>query len=318
MKKINLRIFIVIGLIFVFVFSFFCKGDQPDKRKIAFVVTTLGNPFFVDMTEAAKEEIERHPDFELIIHAPERGTGEDIERQLQIIESLIAQKVNLINVVPADSKGIISVILKANEADIPILIIDNKIDRDLAIERGAKTAGFIGSDNYMGGQLAAEYIIKKLNYEGNVAILEGVSGVDAAIDRKQGFIDYVKEYEGINVVASLPADWSREKGLNVTQNVLLANPDLNAIFASNDEMALGAIQAITAENIQNQIFVVGFDAIDDALDAIKNGLLDATIAQQPREMGKLAVKKGIDLLNGIKIEKEIMTELKLITKSNYK
>ncbi len=286
---------------------------KGDTKKIGFVVTTLSNPFFVDMTEAAKAEIKNHPGYEIIVQAPERGAT-DVERQIQIIENLITQKVDAICVVPADSKSIIESIKKANKAGIPFLNIDNKVDLTLAKERNALIATFIGSDNYLGGKLAGEYITKGLNGKGKVAILEGVSGVEAAIDRKSGFLDYVKEHSGIEVVASQPADWSREKGLNVFQNILQANQNINALFACNDEMALGAIQAIKTAGKTGSIIVVGFDATNDGLAAVENGSMAATIAQLPSEMGKIGVLKAIDLINGKSIIKEIPTEVKLIVK----
>lgn len=299
-------------VVILLVSTFGCKRKEATK-KIGFIVTTLGNPFFVNMIEAAEEEVAKHENIKLLIHAPERETGGDIERQIQIMENLIAQKVDIICVVPADSKGIISAIRKANEAKIPVLNIDNKIDRDLASERGVYVAGFIGSDNYSGGKIAAEYIVKRLNSTGEVAILEGVSGTDAARDRKAGFIDYVKDYPGVKIVASQPADWSREKGLNVFQNISQANPEVQALFACNDEMALGAVQAIKSEKKEGRIIVVGFDAIDDALEAIKNGTMDATVAQQPKEMGKLAILRAIDVLNKKEIPPIFLTDLKLVT-----
>jgi ribose transport system substrate-binding protein len=315
MKKIRLGFGLGLLILSTIFFSFSCTEKQQ-KKKIGFIVTTLNNPFFVDMTEGAKKEAQKYPDIELIIQAPERGTGEDIDRQIQIMENMISQKVALICVVPASSKGIISAIIKANAANVPILNIDNKIDNELAAQRGARIAGFIGSDNYGGGKLAGEYIAARLDKKGKAAILEGVSGVDAAIDRKAGFMDYIKDYPNINVVASQPADWSREKGLNVFQNMLQAFPDIQAVFACNDEMALGAIQAIKLAKKEGKIIIVGFDAIKDALDAVKAGTLDATIAQQPDEMGKMAIDNAINLLNNIQINQLIKTELRLIIKKD--
>lgn len=306
----------IISIVFVFLL-FVVIGCQSkrDNKKIGFVVTTLSNPFFIDMTEAAKEEAKKHPGIEIIIQAPERGAT-DVERQIQIVENLITQRVDALCVVPADSRSIISTIIKANQAGIPFLNIDNKVDLDLAVQRNAKIATYIGSDNYLGGKLAAEYIVKKLNGKGKVAILEGVSGVEAAIDRKGGFMDYVKEYSKIEVVASQPADWEREKGLNVFQNILQANPEVEALFASNDEMALGAIQAVKIANREGKIIVIGFDATKDGLDAVKNGSLEATVAQLPSEMGKLGVLNAIKVLKGNKIEDHIPTEVKLMTSNN--
>lgn len=309
----NQSIAIVLLMIFMSITCFQGCSKKKDVKKIGFVVTTLSNPFFIDMTEAAKAEIKNHPGFEIIIQAPGRGAT-DVERQIQIVENLITQKVDAICVVPADSKSIIESVLKANKAGIPFLNIDNKIDFELAKERNAVVATFIGSDNYLGGKLAGEHIATVLNGKGKVAILEGVSGVEAAIKRKAGFVDYVKDHPEIEIVASQPADWDREKGLNTFQNMLQANPDVKALFACNDEMALGAVQAIKAAGKEGQIIVVGFDATKDGLAAVENGSMAATVAQLPSEMGKMGILNAINILEGKSVEKDIPTEVKLITR----
>jgi ribose transport system substrate-binding protein len=291
----------------------FASTRKAQVRTVAFVVTTLSNPFFVDMTDGAREEAKKHPEIRLVIQAPERGAT-DIERQTQIVENLVTQKVDAICIVPADSRSILPAIAQANRSLISVLNVDNRIDVDLAKADNIHIATYIGSDNYLGGKLAAEYIVKQLNGRGKLAVLEGVSGVDAAIKRKAGFMDYVKDYPGITVVASQPADWDREKGLNVFQSVLEAHPDLDALFASNDEMALGAIQAIKAARKEGKMIVVGFDATKDGLEAVKAGTMNGTVAQQPALMGQTCVLKASELISGKSIEPYIGTEVKLITR----
>jgi ribose transport system substrate-binding protein len=305
------RSIISVVLVFLLFVVIGCQSKR-DNKKIGFVVTTLSNPFFIDMIEAAKEEAKKHPGIEIIIQAPERGAT-DVERQIQIVENLITQRVDALCVVPADSRSIISAIIKANQAGIPFLNIDNKVDLELAEQRNAKIATFIGSDNYLGGKLAAEHIVNKLNGKGKVAILEGVSGVEAAIDRKGGFMDFIKKYPNIQVVASQPADWEREKGLNIFQNILQANPNVQALFACNDEMALGAIQAIKTASKEGKIIVVGFDATKDGLYAVKNGDMEGTVQQLPGEMGKIAIKNAFKVMIGEPIQDHIATAVKLIT-----
>lgn len=305
---------LAIGFLAALIFTTigFLGCTKNNNKKIAFVVTTMSNPYFVDMIEGAQKEIDKHSGFELIVQAPEKGAI-DVERQIQIIENLITQKVQAICVVPADSKSILPVIAKANKAGIPVLNIDNKIDFELAKKDNIGVETFIGSDNYLGGKLAAEFITKKLNGKGKVVILEGVNGVEAAIQRKGGFLEYINNYPGIQVVASQPADWDREKGLNVFQNILQAHPDVQALFACNDEMALGAIQAVKAARKEG-VVIVGFDATKDGLAAVKAGSMAGTVAQLPVEMGRIAVQKTIDILNGKSVETNIPTEVKLVTK----
>lgn len=285
------------------------NGVLQAKRKVGFVVTTLSNPFFVDMVDGAKQEAQKHPDIELLVQAPEKAS--DNERQIQLVENLISQKADLICVVPADSKSIVTAIVKANAAKIPVIVVDNKIDHDAATKADATIAGYIGSDNFSGGRLAGEFVAQKLGGQGKVAILEGVSGVEAGIKRKDGFLSVVKQSPGIQVVASQPADWDREKGLNVFQAIFQAHPDLKALFACNDEMALGAIRALKPPRA---VIVVGFDATKDAVEAVNKGDLDATVAQVPTEMGKQAIANAARVMKGESIPVSQETPLKLIVK----
>jgi ribose transport system substrate-binding protein len=288
--------------------------QRESKQRIGFVVTTLANPYFVDMTNAAKQEAHKHPDVDLIVQAPDIAT--DTDRQIQIVEDLITQHVKAICVVPADSKSIVRVIAKANQANIPFLVLDNKVDEKVARDAGVTITSFIGSNNFLGGQLAGQFLGKQLNGKGKVAILEGITGVEAAVQRKSGFLDALKAFPQIQVVASQPADWDREKGLNVTQSIMQANPKLDGIFACNDEMALGAVRAIKGAGAKRKPFVVGFDAIQDALVAVKAGDMAATVAQLPAEVGRLGVATAVDKIEGHPIPASIPTEVKLITAEN--
>jgi ABC-type sugar transport system substrate-binding protein len=278
-------------------------------KKIALVTTNLTNPFFVDMVAGARAELSKHPGYQLIVQAPEKSS--DVERQIQILENLAAQKIDVLCVDPADSKGIISTLRQFNSAGIPIIIVDVKLDPQRVKELGVHSDGFIGSDNFAGGELAGRFVVKQLHEQGRIAILEGLSGVEAAANRKVGFLSAFKQAPGIQVVASLPADWEREKGMNVFQGILQAHPDLDAVFACNDEMALGAARVPHAAH---KLLFVGFDATDEARQAVKSGILDATVAQEPKEMGRLAVKNAIKLLEGKTIRPQIETPLELITR----
>ena len=162
--------------------------------------------------------------------------------------------------------------------------------------------------------MAAEYVGKRLNGKGTVVMLEGIAGTSAARDRGKGFRDGLKKYPGITLVASQTADFDRAKGLQVMENILQAQKKVDAVFAQNDEMALGAVQAIGAAKRDKETFVVGFDAIADALKAVQGGKLAATIAQQPREMGRLAVEAAAKALGGQKLPKFTPVPLKLVTK----
>jgi ribose transport system substrate-binding protein len=296
----------------VFLGQLGCHRQQGIR--IGFVVTTLSNPYFVTMVNAAKVEAAKTPGVQLIVQAPDQAV--QVGQQIDDVDNLIAQHVDVLCIVPADSKGILPAIAKANQAGIPVLILDNRIDQDLAAKEGVHTVTYIGSDNFVGGKMAGQYMISKLPHGGDVAILEGVSGVDAAIQRKAGFLEALASAPQLHVVASQPADWDREKGLNVFQNMLQAHPNIKGVFGSNDEMALGALQAIQTAGKGHKIVIVGYDAIQDSLSSIRNGEMDATIAQMPDQVGQLGVQYALQVTQGKSIPLNIPTEVRLITRES--
>lgn len=305
----------IIAVAAFFICKMYCGkgGTETKKTKIAFVVPTLENPFFVDMTNSAKAKAATMENVEVIIQAPQKV--EDALGQNQMIENLITQKVDAICMVPTNSESIIPVIKKANAANIPVINIDNKVNMKLADTVGAVISSYIGSDNFDGGKLAGQYIIEKLGGKGQVAILEGVSGNDAAIKRKAGFLEALKSAPGITVVSSQVANWNREQAFTIFQNVLKSNPGLNAVFACNDEMALGAYAALEQAKIpKSKMVIVGFDAVKEAVDAVNSGKIDATIAQQPALMGEQGLQLALDALAKKSINKNNSTELKVIKK----
>ncbi len=286
------------------------SGGAP---KIAFVMKTANNPFFIEMQKGA-EDTAKKLGVSLIVQAADREV--DVEKQMQIVENLIQTKVAALCVTPSGSREIVPAIDKANRAGIPVLIIDTRVDAKALAESKGKVAAFIGSDNYEGGKLAGEFIAKKLGGKGKVAVLEGIPGHETGDSRLRGFRDAIKSAPGIEVVASQTANWERDQGFNVFQNILQSHPDVQAVFACSDLMALGAIEATAAAKRTGQIIVVGFDASDEAREAIGRGTMDATVAQSPAMMGALAVENAYHLIKGEAIKEEIVVPIKLITKEN--
>lgn len=308
----------VILLISLSIIFITCQRNQKttvEAPTIALVMKTLNNPFFIDMQRGA-EEAAQQLSINLIAQAPEREL--DVEKQMQIIENLIQRKVDVICVVPSGSREIIPAILKANRAKIPVLAVDTRVDSVALKEASGQVITFIGSDNIDGGRIAGKYIVEKLNGDGKVAILEGIPGHETSDARRQGFHDVVDNEPGIEIVASQTANSEREQGFNVFQNILQSHPEVQALFAINDIMALGAIEAITAMNRTGEIIVVGFDAIADARDAILKGTMAASIAQHPFEMGKLAIENAYHIINGKTIPDYIPVSIELITKEKLK
>lgn len=286
-------------------------AGNSDSKVIALVVKTLNNPFFIDMEKGA-EEAAAELGVKLIVQAAEREV--DVEMQMQIIENLIQRKVAAICVSPSGSREIIPAIIKANKAGIPVLTVDTRIDTTALKEAGGTVVTFIGSDNYQGGVIAGEYILELLNSKGNIAILEGLPGHETGDQRLSGFHAAIDDVEGIEVVTSQTANWERGKGYIVFQNILQAHPEVDALFACNDIMALGAAEAISAVGKTGKIIVVAFDAVEDAKIAILNGQMNASIAQYPSEMGRQAVINAVKVINGEDIPDYIPIKIELITK----
>lgn len=290
------------------------RGSQAEDGRptIALVMKTLNNPFFIEMERGAREAAERLK-VNLIVQAADREL--DVERQMQICENLIQRKVDVLCVTPSGTREIIPAIVKANASDIPVIIVDTRVDLEALAAAGGKTASFIGSDNYDGGNIAGKFLAEQLNAQGKVAILEGIPGHETADSRRQGFLDAIALSPGIEVVTSQPANWERDQGYNVFQNMMQAHPDINGLFAASDLMALGAMEAIAAAGKTGQITIVGFDALDEARAAIDNGSMAGTIAQHPDEMGKTAIEYAHQLLQGESIPDHLAVSIELITQA---
>ena len=284
-------------------------GGSADKPTVALVVKTLNNPFFIDMQKGA-EEAAKKAGVTLVVQAAEREV--DVERQMQIIENLIERKVNALCITPSGSREIVPVIVKANKAKIPVIIVDTRADEKALAAAGGKVETFIGSDNYDGGKIAGAFLAEKLGGKGNVAVLEGIPGHETGDSRLRGFREAIAKSPGIKIVASQPANWERDQGFNVFQNILQANPNINGLFTCSDLMALGAMEAIAAAGKTGKIVVVGFDALPEARAAIQKGTMAATVAQFPMRMGATAVENAAKLLRGEKIEAFTPVSIELV------
>jgi ribose transport system substrate-binding protein len=181
-----------------------------------------------------------------------------------------------------------------------------------------RTETFVGSDNYEGGRLAGEYLVKVTGGKARVGILEGIPGHETGDSRLRGFRDAVKTTPGITIVASQPANWERDQGFNVFQNMLQAHGDIDSVFACSDLMALGALEAIAAAGKTGRIKVIGFDALDDAKKAIRAGTMEASVAQFPSEMGRAAVESAVRVIRGEPVPADIKVKLELVTRQLLK
>ncbi|WP_054023178.1 ribose ABC transporter substrate-binding protein RbsB [Bacillus sp. FJAT-28004] len=278
---------------------------KTEGIKIGLAVSTQSNPFFVTLKEGAQTAATAGSAELITVDAQD-----DAAKQASSIEDLIQQKVDVIIINPTDSAAIVPAVESANAAGIPVITVDRTSD-------GGKVTTHIASDNKAGGVLAAKFIAEQLGGTGKVVELEGIPGSSAARERGAGFNEEIAKSSGIQIAAKQPADFDRAKGLTVTENILQGNKDIKAIFAHNDEMALGALKAIEAAG-KSDILVVGFDATDDAVKEVFAGKLSATVAQKPDMMGILAVQTAIKIAKGETVEASIPVELDLITKDSAK
>ncbi|ACT02613.1 ribose ABC transporter substrate-binding protein RbsB [Paenibacillus sp. JDR-2] len=274
-------------------------GGDVKNMKIGLSVSTLNNPFFVSMKEGVVAEAKKHGIETIVVDAQN-----DSAKQSNDVDDLMQKGVNVLLINPTDSAAISTVVQSANELGIPVITLDRSAD-------SGNVEALVASDNAKGGRMAAEYIEKLLGKGAKVVELEGVAGASATRERGKGFHELADT--DLKVVAKQTADFDRTKGLNVMENLLQANPDVQAVFAHNDEMALGAIEAIRSSG--KDIPVIGFDGNEDALKSIAEGKLTATVAQQPELIGQLAVQAAYDVLQGKKVEKSIPAPLKLVTKN---
>jgi ribose transport system substrate-binding protein len=313
MKKV--LVLLVLAALFMGLVGCQRGGEQAGggRQRIALVMKTANNPFFIEMQKGA-EEAAKKLNVELVVQAAEREV--DVEKQMQIVENLIQTRIAALCVTPSGSREIVPAIDKANRANIPVVIVDTRVDAKALSESGGKVATFIGSDNYEGGKIAGEFLAKRLGGKGKVAVLEGIPGHETGDSRLRGFRDALKATPGIEIVASQTANWERDQGFNVFQNILQSHPDVQAVFACSDLMALGAVEAIAAAKKTGQIAVIGFDATSEARDAIVKGTMDGSVAQSPAQMGALAVENAVKLLKGEPVQPEFVVSIKFITKEN--
>lgn len=276
-------------------------GDAAgsEGKTIGFVVSTQTNPFFVSLKNGVEKKAA-----ELGYEVITIDAQDDPAKATAGMEDLITKNVDIIIVNPTDSDAIVTAVESANDADIPVLTVDR-------MSNGGEVVSHIASDNEAGGQQAGEFIIEQIGEGTKVVELEGVPGANSAIERGKGF-EAALEGKDIEVVAKQTANFDRTQGLDVMENILQSQPEIDAVFAQNDEMALGALEAIEASG--RDILVVGFDATDDAVKSVEDGKLAATIAQKPELMGETVVEVAAKYLDGETVEDFVPVELELIKK----
>ncbi|WP_065964514.1 substrate-binding domain-containing protein [Curtobacterium sp. UCD-KPL2560] len=275
-------------------------GASGDKVTLA--LSTLNNPFFVEVRNGAQAEAKK-----LGVQLDVVDAQNDSAQQANQLQTASAGSTKAVIVNPVDSDAVGSSVKALNKADIPVVAVDRTVN-------GADVDSFIASDNVAGGEQAAEDLAKAIGEKGTILVLQGQAGTSASRDRGEGFAEGLKKFPNITVVGSQTANFDRATALDVTTNLLQAHPDVNGIFAENDEMALGAIKALGSK-AGSSVKVVGFDGEADGIEAIENGTLAATVAQQPAKLGALAVEQAVDAIKG-KAKKTVQVPVVTVTKSN--
>ncbi|HOI22378.1 MAG TPA: ribose ABC transporter substrate-binding protein RbsB [Spirochaetales bacterium] len=275
-----------------------CGRDaKASAKKIGLAISTLNNPFFVTLKDGASAKA-TELGYELVV----TDAQDDPAKQAGQVDDLIQKKVAVILINPCNSDAAKTMVEKAAKAGIPVISVDRGVS-------GAEVLSHIASDNVAGGVLAGQELLALVGEGAKVVELEGIPGASAAVDRGKGFNEAV--VGKLNVVARQPADFNRDKGFTVMQNIIQANKDIRGVFAHNDEMALGAIKALEAAGLKD-VIVIGFDAVDDAVTAVKAGNMKATVAQKPSLIGSMAVETAVAHIKGEAVQKQIPVPLELV------
>ncbi|MGB7979935.1 MAG: substrate-binding domain-containing protein [Candidatus Nanopelagicales bacterium] len=281
-------------------------GDAADGgggQTVYLALSTLSNPFFVQLRDGAQAEADT-----LGLTLEVQDAQDDAITQTNQLSNALSTGAAAVIVNPVDSNAAVPGVTALLDADIPVVAVDRGVT-------DVEVTSFVSSDNVQGGTLAAEALAQAIGESGDVVVLQGVAGSSASRERGRGFEEGIAAFPKIKVVAKQTANFDRSEGLDVATNLLQANPGVVGIFAENDEMALGAIEAL-GSRAGKKVSVVGFDGTEDGLSAISNGTMAASIAQQPDELGKLAVQQAKKALDGDETTAVVPVKVVAVNKDN--
>ncbi len=330
MKKLSFLLMVVLlGFMFVG-----CSGDKAETKiieqegeqnqvsvsgdderiKIALVMKTLTNPFFIEMENGARKAQEEF-DVDLIVKTGAQETS--IDQQIDIVENMIAEKVDAIVIAPGSSTELIPVLKKAQDAGIAVVNIDNQLDIAMSEKLGLVNVPFVSVDNVEGAYLSAKYVADMLTEPTKVAIIEGITTAKNSKDRKDGAAKAFEECANVSSIVYDAASWKIDESYAVTKKLYQENPDIKAIFCANDMMALGTIQYLT-ETGKTGVLVASFDALEEAKEAILEGKMISTIDQQANLQGYEGIKCAIDLIRNIPVAQKQIIDVRLVTAETLK
>lgn len=284
----------------------FGHAEDAPKTKIAVVVSTLNNPWFVVLAETAKARAN-----ELGYDATIFDSQNDTAKEASHFENLIAGGYKAVLFNPTDADGSVASVLKAKKVGVPVFCIDREVN-----STNAATAQML-SDNYSGCVELGKYFVKTVGKEGKYAELLGLVGDNNTWNRSKGFHSVVDRYPGLKMVAQQSADFDRAKALEVLESILQKNPDINAVFCGNDAMAMGAYQALVSAGKADKIKVFGFDGADDVVKLIAEGKIAATGMQFPKVMAQKAAEYADEYLKGKRdFQQKVPVKVDLVTPEN--
>lgn len=306
-RFLALMLVVVMGLVMVS-----CNNQETPKKeegqnkqyKVGLSMNTQTNPFFVTVVEGCKKAAQEKG-MEIFV----TDAQDDPATQMKDVENLITKQVDVMIIDPCDSDAIVAAVEACNKANIPVFTMDRE-------SKGGEVVAHIGYDAIKSGKLAGEFLAKALGNKGNVVELQGIMGTNVAQNRSEGFNSIMSENKDITIVARQTANFDRATAMSVMENILQANEKIDGLYAANDEMLLGALEAIQAAGRQDEMIVIGCDALDETLAGIKEGKIDATIAEPPFFLGKAMVNTAYDYLNGKKVESRVILENQLVDKNN--
>jgi ribose transport system substrate-binding protein len=280
------------------------KAKDDGQLKVGLSMNTLNNPFFVAVKEGAEAQA-KEKGVDLVITDAQNDPG----KQLADVENLLQQNIDVLIIDPTDSDAIAEAVKKANDAEIPVFTIDRN-------SNGGEVVTHIGFDALLSGNIAGNFLKDALGGEGKIVEIQGILGTNVGQLRSEGFNQIMSETPGFEVVAQQAANFDRGEAMKVMEDILQSQPEIDGVYAANDEMALGALAAIEAAGRLDEITIIGCDAVDPAIEAIKSGKLEATIAEPPFFLGKEAIDTALKIAADEEVEAEVILDSTLVTPEN--
>lgn len=282
-----------------------------EKKEVAMISPALTSTFYL-ATNAGATEVAEELGWNLYKLAPDRESN--FQKQVSMVEDMIQREVDAIALCAINDKAVVSAVKKANEAGIPVFVFNSLTELP-----GGKVEAYVGYDQRAGGRKVGLKAVDLLHskygeLKGKIVILEGVPGYHTT-ERKGGFMEILEKFPEIEIAASQPADWEREKGMNVTENLLQAIPDLDLVFGCSDAMAQGAAQA--ARSMNKDIYTIGIDGNPDAIEDVSKDRLTGTLAVFPTEMGRITIRAIKDYFDGKDIPQFIKTPTEVVDEDNW-